>query len=261
MKYIKLFIFFLVCASQFYSCESNDNAANAVYIPQAVNKKVLLEFFTNSGCAPCVEVHGYLDQISSNSGVTINDTSVIIISFHYKYPWPLDSLYLANTPENLQRAAYYNINSTPGVFLDGADLGKYSYSFYSDQISSEMNKTKYMSFILSNTVNQNIDTGNVSISINLVNQLPNSDSKLHVILTESEINYNASNGLKLFNDVMRDMITGADGEDITLVQGLNTINKTYSINPKWNPENCFITVYVQSSSTKAVYGVERVKVF
>lgn len=260
MKIIKLFFVCLVIIPQFYSCESNDVATNPVYIPQQVNKKVLVEFFTNSGCTPCVEVHGYLDQIAANSGVTINDTSVIVVSFHYKYPYPLDSFYLANTPENLQRAGYYGINSTPNIFLDGVGLGLYSYTTYSESISREMNKTKYMSFLLANTVNQNLDTGNVNISINLLNQLPSNDTKLHVILTESGIHYNATNGIKVFDDVMRDMVTGAEGEDISLVQGQNTINKTYYLNPKWKLQNCYITVYIQSFSSKAVYGVERIKV-
>ena len=121
MKYFRIFLLAAV-ALLIHGCESNDTTTNSVYIPQPVNKKVLVEFFTNAGCNPCIAAHEYLDQINVNSGTTINDTSVIILSYHTKYPYILDSLYRANITENQGRRDYYGVNTTPPGRLKGINM-------------------------------------------------------------------------------------------------------------------------------------------
>ncbi|MGH2575555.1 MAG: Omp28-related outer membrane protein [Ignavibacteria bacterium] len=263
MKAHKSILYFLgtLILVLFWGCESNDNPLSSVYIQQPVNRKVLVEFFTNSGCTPCVVVHNYFQQLSSQSGVTINDSSVILISFHYRYPYPYDSLYLANVPENDARGTYYNILFTPNVLLDGTYMGQYSSSEYSAQLNNEMNTTKYMNITLSNSYDSTNRNGTITSNFQLVTSLPTADNVLHVVLTESNIAYMGTNGITSFDDVMRDMVTGGNGEQITLSQGQgNTVTKNYTINTRWNADECDLIVYVQSVSTKKIYGVEKIKV-
>ena len=261
MSYIKYLIFvFAVPAFILYSgCESNDTATNSVYIPQPVNKKVLVEFFTNSGCNPCIVAHHYLDQITSNSGATINDTSVIILAYHTRYPYILDSLFRANIVQNQGRSDYYGITFTPQSRLDGnINMGQFSSGDWSAQINAELNTTKYLDIFLSNTFNG--DSGNVTADFSLVNAIPSSDNVIHIIITENNIPYiTAPNGITYPDDVMRYMITGTDGESVNIGQGVS-VNKSYGLAPHWNEDECYITVFVQSSSTQQIFGVERIKV-
>lgn len=259
MKYLK-FIVLVFIALFFISCESNDNAVNSVYIPRPVNKKVLVEFFTNAGCNPCIVAHNYLDQIYYNSGVTINDTSVIVISYHTKYPYILDSLYRANIPHNQGRCDYYGVNFTPQARLNGVTMGQFSSSNWTAQINSEFNTVKYLNFSLTNNYDEQSSSGTVTAIISLANPLPASNNVIHFVIIENNVNYvTAPNGITKPNDVMRTLITGVDGEPISIGQS-NSVSKNYSINPNWNPDECYIIVFIQNPDSKQVFGVEKIKV-
>lgn len=259
MKFIKYF-FVLVLAVLFYGCESNDSTTNSVYIPQPVNKKVLVEFFTNSGCNPCIAAHGYLDQINLISGATINDTSVIILSYHTKYPFIGDSLYRANIPHNQGRSDYYGVSNTPQGRLNGVSMGQFSSSTWSALINAEFNTTKYLNLALSNTYDEVLDSGLVTANITLVNALPSANTVIHMVIIENNIKYvTAPNGVTKLDDVMRNMITGVNGESVTIGQN-SIVSKTYGINSRWNPEECYIVVFIQNPDTRQVYGVERIKI-
>jgi hypothetical protein len=263
MSYIKYLIVILSFAAAFayIGCESNDSSVNSVYIPQPVNKKVLVEFFTNAGCNPCIAAHNYLDKITANTGATINDTSVIIISYHTKYPYSFDSLYRANVSQNEYRSTtYYGINFTPQCRIDGTNAGQFSAGNWSAQINAEFRTTRYLNISLANTFDFNTDTGTVSADISLVSALPSSDNVVHVVISESNVSYVTSpNGITNPDDVMRYMLTGQEGESINVGQN-TTVTKTYGLSPNWDSEECYITVFVQSVSTKQVFGVERIKV-
>lgn len=261
MKYIKyLLLVFIPVVLIMHGCESNDKVTDSVCIPQPVNKKILVEFFTNSGCTPCVAVHGYLDGITENTCTTINDTSVIVISYHTKYPYILDSLYRANITQNDSRANYYGILFTPQSMLNGVTMGTFSATEWSAQMNVEFKTQNYLNIELGNTFNSSTDSGIVTANIALVSALPASDNVVHVLITQSNIPYvTAPNGVKYPDDVMRYMVTGSEGEDITIGQ-TNVVTKAYGLSPSWNQNECYITVFVQSKSTKQVFGVERIKV-
>ncbi|MFZ1702788.1 MAG: hypothetical protein WAT79_00500, partial [Saprospiraceae bacterium] len=69
----------------------------------------------------------------------------------------------------------------------------------------------------------------------------------------------APNGITQPDDVMRYMITGTDGQSIS-IGATNTVSMNYGLNPKWVPGECYIVVFVQNPDTKQIFGVERIKV-
>lgn len=263
MKTIKYFILVLILSTSalYIGCESNDATTNSVYIPQPVNKKVLVEFFTNAGCNPCIVAHNFLDQVMENTGVTINDTSVIILSYHTRYPFSGDSLYRMNVAQNEYRSTtFYGVNFTPQGRINGTTSGQFSSSNWAAQMNSEMNSTKYLDFSLSNTYDAGTRTGSITANISLASALPSSDNVIHMVISENHVSYITSpNGIKYPNDVMRYMITTEQGESVTI--GQNTaVTKSFTIDPKWKAEDCYINVFVQSVSTKEIFGVERIKI-
>lgn len=266
MSYIKyLAAFISISASLIYiGCESNDNVNNSVCIPayEPVNKKVLVEFFTNAGCNPCIAAHNYLDEIAEHVGCrTFNDTSVIVLSYHTRYPFSFDSLYRANVSQNEYRSTtYYGVNFTPQCRIDGTNSGQFSSSSWSAQINAEFNTTRYLNISMSNNFDPNTDTGTVSANISLVSALPSSDNVVHLIISENNVSYVTSpNGITSPDDVMRYMITGQEGESINVGQN-TSISKVYGLAPNWKDSDCYIIVFVQSVSTKQVFGVERIKI-
>jgi hypothetical protein len=243
-------------------CESNDNPTLSTYIPQPVNRKVLVEFFTNSGCIPCIDAHHYFDQIKEGVGVTPNDTSVIILSYHTNFPNIGDSLYRANIPQNNDRINYYSVGSTPQGRADGNDMQDFSSTVWTAHIKAEMYTTKYMNVTFENNYIASSDSGYVTVNIQTVAGLPTTDNNLFIVITEDSVAYiTAPNGIHYPSDVMRTMLTGSGGTPIGLVNGQTTqYSIGYNISNRWRAQMCNIIAFVQSTSTKQVYGVEKIKV-
>jgi len=263
MKIIKSFYLVIpvVFAALLISCESNDNPTNSVYIPQPVNKKVLLEYFSNSSCVPCIEMHrSFIEPVEATSGVTINDTAIVFISWQYKYPNTQDSVYWANPVQNAYRANYYQVLGAPQGNLDGNFMGSYSTNDWSSQVNAEFKKTKFLDVVLTNTYDSISRTGSISANVQTLVTPGTSDNVIHFVLTESDVNYvTAQNGIKVLNDCMRLMITDTSGVPFTF-GGNQTITENYSVNSKYNDSNCHLVVFVQSVHSQNVYGVERIAV-
>lgn len=258
-----IFLLPLLLFALYSGCESNDAVTSSVYIPQPVNKKVLIEFFTNSYCQPCVVQHNYWDQVNSEGGLTLNDTSVIILSYHAKSPNPADSLYRANTQQSDARFNYYGVlnTGTPNSQLDGVFMGSFASSNFSALINAEFLSQRYLDVTLANDFD-GIDSGTITANIKGLSTLPTSDNVVNIVITENDISYiTAPNGVTHPDDVMRYMITGGNGEAISIGQNqTTTVVKGYNLQSRWKSEDCYLTVFVQSTSTKYVYGVERIKI-
>jgi hypothetical protein len=264
LKYL-IVIFSLLVSMFYFGCESNDALPTNTNPPPSIDtsKKVLVEFFTNAGCIPCVNAHHYLDQITGLSGVTFNDTNVIIISTHTQYPSPADSIYRANTVQSNARTTYYGINFTPQCRLDGTTMGQFSSNDWTSQINADLQTTKYLNFVLSNIFISSNDSGVITSNISVASALPSvTGNVIHVVITENNVSYvTAQNGITHPNDVMRSMVTGNTGQPITLTTGqTNTVVTPYKLNSNWVTGNCYITVFIQNTDTKQVLGVERIKV-
>jgi len=267
-KYINIIMnkrFLVICFCLFslllIGCESNDNSTNSVYIPKQINKKVLVEYFSNSACIPCEDMHkSFIEPVVGVKGVTFNDTGIVFVSWQYKYPNSADSVYWANAVQNGYRANYYQVSGAPNGQLDGNYMGSYSTSQWTSQVNSEFNGTKYLSITMSNTYDTTSRSGNVTANIQTLVTPTTSDNIVHFILTEDSVMYiSAQNGIKQLDNVMRLMITDTTGVPINL-SGTQSLNENYSVQSKYNDSKCHVVVFVQSVSTKAVYGVEKIKI-
>lgn len=262
LKYF-IIIFSLSVCIIYQGCESNDALPTGNLNQYRVTQKVLVEFFTNAGCIPCVNAHHYLDQITGLSQLTYNDTNVIIISTHTQYPSPADSIYRANTVQSNARTTFYGINFTPQCRLNGTTMGQFSSDDWTSQINTGLISQRYLNITLSNNFISSNDSGVVTANISVASALPsNSGNVLQVVITENNVAYvTAQNGITHPNDVMRLMVTGNDGQPITLNSGqTNTIVTPYKLHSNWVTSNCYINVFIQNTATKQVLGVERIKI-
>jgi hypothetical protein len=244
-------------------CESNDNPQNSIYIPRPVNKKVLVEYFSNSNCQPCIAAHKYfIEPIENAAGQTINDTALIFLSWQFKYPNINDSIYWANPVQNAYRANFYSVLGAPYGALDGNYMGSFSSTDWTNEVNAEFKTTKYVNFNLSGSYDSISRNGSVTAAVQTLVAPPTSDNVIHFILAESKVMYiSAPNGIKEYNDVMRSMITDTTGVSITLTQGATTtLTESYNINSKYVDFNCSIIIFIQSQSTKQIYGVEKIGV-
>lgn len=265
MRYFKVLILSLsLSILLIYSgCESNDalqDPSDPLPISDTLRKKVIVEFFTNAGCTPCIVAHNYLDGIHEELGRTIRDSNVIILSYHTRYPFIGDILFQANVVQNQGRSNYYGVTYTPQGKLNGVDMGQFSEGNWTAQINAQLLTNEFLQVDLENSFDAAIDSGTVTVNTTLINAMPSSEHSLHVVITENNIPYpNAPNGITSPDDVMRYMITGTDGE-VTSFGQTNTIVKNYGLNPAWNEDECYIVVFIQNLATKQVFGVNKIKV-
>jgi hypothetical protein len=264
MKSFKIILFtaLTVVIISLGGCESNDNPTKPVYNPSNPEKKVLLEFFTNAGCFPCIAAHNYLDGITALSGITINDTNVIVVSFHAKYPYNQDSIYRANIEQNDGRSTYYGVQFTPQGRLDGTTTGQFSSSSWTAQFNAELQTDVIVDIGIERTYDPNTRAGTVTAFAHPLTNTGTTDNVIHFIITEDNVPYiTAPNGITHPDDVMRYMITGTNGESISLTAGQTTqVIKSFTLNGAWNPDECHIVAFVQSTSTGEVFGVNKIKV-
>lgn len=224
--------------------------------------KVLVEIFTNTSCIPCVEANVYLDEIYNLSGVTNNDTNVIILRIHTTL-FAGDPFYLYNTTDNNARMAFYPNSAivNPRTFLLGTFMGNYNSSVWTSKINEKLSETRTYAIKLTNTYNTVSRSGNVSIKIKQISGAVVNDLVYQVAVAENEIPYNAPNGETHFENTFRDFITPPTGQPFTISPGeTNIYNQNYSIDSQINQNNTDLVVFVQRNNNagKEVLAVEKV---
>lgn len=261
MKNIYIPILILIISLSIFSCEDNLNSPVHINPDLKANSKVLVELFSNVMCVACVQSANYCDDITYLRGVTINDTNVIAINIHTSL-FPGDPFYIFNSTMNGSREEYYNVLFNPSGYLMGSIMtSPFSAEQWTNQINQKLIKTNHFSVMLVNSFDTTAGTGTLSISVGQVSGQTYSNLKLYAVITESDLYFNSPNGKTIYNNVLRQMLNGYDGEDIVISQGqpVNLV-KEYSLDNRINFKNSHIIVFLQNNSSKEILGVEKEKI-
>lgn len=259
MKILNIFLALLM-GMFLLSCESNDDpVVQTPVVPSGPTNKVLVELFTNTSCVPCVEANHYLDGVYDNLGVTIGDTNVVIIRYHTTL-FAGDPFYLYNQTDNNARMAFYPNSAivNPRTFLLGSFLGNFASALWTNKLNEKLGQTRTFSVNLNNTYDPVARTGTLNIGITANADV--NDLVYHVAVTESEIIYNAPNGETRFENTFRDFVTSPTGDAMSIVSGqTQNFVKSYSIDNVIDQDNVELIVFVQNTSTREVFAVEKVR--
>ncbi len=240
------------------SCESNDNPVIQTNNSTA-NSKVLVEFFTAVNCPNCPPPGYFLDNVDSLKGITINDTNVIIVRYHSNFNG-YDPYYLYNPTASAARHGYYQYFWNPAASLMGKGMPNYDQNAWLNTINTQLENRNSIEVGISNTYDTSSRNGTVNVSLLQTSTSSVSDLKLFIAITESELFYQGTNGEKYHQNTFRNFLTDNAGDNVTLQTGtLFNVTKNYSLNTAINYNNSHIVVFVQSTSGKTVYGVERIK--
>lgn len=263
MKLNKIFLIFVLSIASFitFSCESNDGI-----IPQGTSNltcksKVLVEFFTNTSCIGCPVAGHYLNRINNLQGVSINDTNVVILTVHTTM-FPGDPFHLFNTVDNLCRQQYYNAGSfNPVAYTNGSIMPvPFDQNGWTSQINQYLNILNSFGINAATTFDTTSRTGTLNLQIGQFSGTQVSDLKLLIAVTESNLHYNAPNGETDFNNIMRALITPGGGQNINIIPGQSiNVTKNYTIDSRLILANCKLVIFVQSFSSKEVFGVESIR--
>jgi len=229
---MKRYLFFLVFATMLSAQEE---------------RNVLAEIFTNSHCPPCVTAHNTMNGYLETSP---NGDRIITIYYHMLYPYNDDPLYHHNSVDSDGRDDYYNpIQATPRGFFDGQAQG--SVTTWASNLD---NLTAVESPIRINLIGTKLDEGfNIKAEIMRTGDVSENDLVIHFVVVE-DINYTGRNGVAHHENVMRDMVDGAQGSSFSInLNESKEIEKQIVLNQVWIKDSLKVVVFIQSSSNKTVY--------
>ncbi|OGF97927.1 MAG: hypothetical protein A2Z06_02910 [Candidatus Glassbacteria bacterium RBG_16_58_8] len=226
--------------------------ASFALVPQStgLQRVVLLEDFSNTGCIPCVAADSIVTELLRFYG----PDQLIGIQYHVYWPYPGDPFYLAAMSLNNARTSYYGVNNAgvPFVVLDGllspgATDGSAVQQAIEERLAVE-------SLVELRTWNDVVgSSGQVGAEIICPSEPPAGSLRLHLVVLESNILYDASNGLDHFDNIMRVMLPGASGISISLTAGDTlTFNEDYTVDADWAVENLSVVAFIQDESTREI---------
>jgi hypothetical protein len=170
--------------------------------------------------------------------------------------WPSpgnDPYYAANSTENTARRTFYNINAVPHMVIDGDTLlysQAHSYTTWDGLISTRLGVSSPIELNFVTEYDTTVRTGTVTWTAIAKEAISQTNLKLRMAITESDLWYAGTNGDPVHHEVMRDMVADANGDTLTLVNAGDSITriKSFSINPAWDAKNCQIILWIQTDT-------------
>jgi hypothetical protein len=207
-----------------------------------VEKKVIVEHFTNTRCGVCKAKNpGLFDVLADYP-------EVMHISYHPSSPYPNCELHQHNPSENDGRTNFYGVyGSTPRVVLQGDALGIQTPLVKPEQLDEQIGQQSDYSLTLVKTVVSG-NTYKVTMTIKRVNGDTDEDIYVYAGLAEKLVNYNAPNGENVHHNVFRKVIY--DG-----TQNLNNdetviIEREYSSHQDWDEEQIYAYAVIHNGETE-----------
>ncbi len=211
-------------------------------------KKVLVEDFSNIDCHGCSEPDRFLHKI-----IGIYPNRVLGISYHIRFPNPMDPFYLANPEDNNTRKDFYEIGSAPQLFVDGSQLADATDSLL---LHSTVEQHLELSSPMGIVTRGEVQGNSIHFQVKLYAHQTIS-ATLYSVLVENEIHYEeppGTNGTTDFYFIMRefelvDDIILHSGEKITYSDLSYTVGE---------PEDYSVIIFLQDYDTKQIIQSERI---
>ncbi len=213
-------------------------------------KMVLVEIGTGTDCQYCPGSAMGADELIEN------DHDVAIIEYHsYNDSDPY------NTPEAATRASFYNITDYPTAVFDGGNEvvgGSPTQSMYSSYypIVDDRITTPSLFYLELGASTPNGTDFYVGITAVKIYDIEEIDFNVHLVLTESNIEYNWM-GMSELNYVCRNMYPGPHGEP-GYFDLYYPFESGFTINVPYVVENCELVAFIQNMETKEVMQTAKV---
>jgi len=197
------------------------------YVPQDgftppdswTGKVVLAELFTGSECPPCLGADLGFDRLLEH----FPNTALAVLQYHEHIPLPDP---MAN-PHTRTRIDYYRAQGTPSVYIDGrglalgggsAEEADRLYGIYRARIERQLAVAPQIEIDLE--ARRTGSSVRVKAGIRALENLTDrAGLRLHIALVERKLEYRGLNGLPVHKMVVRYLLGGPNGHEVTLKQG------------------------------------------
>jgi hypothetical protein len=183
---------------------------------------------------------------------------VVAISFNAWWPYNQDPLYQHNTADNTGRILYYQIPGVPHEIVDGVEAISGPHSEAHFQAAYDLRKATPTSVSLEIEGLYNESTRELDCTVTATTDqvLTPGDYRLHLVLTESDIFFDGSNGIQWHQYVMRDMLPDFEGSPVSFSGDLPQSDQSMlntTIDALYEQGNCRLTYFLQDNTTKEVF--------
>ena len=194
-------------------------------VASKINRVVLLEMFTGSGCGPCVSADLAMDAVIERYPSNL----IVPVAYHENIPQP-DPMVVSGGEG---RREYYKIRGVPTFNIDGA-LGRLgggarantpgTYSSYIAKIDKEL--AVPATAVINLAAIGEGDLVSVTASVSKLAS-KSKDLRLHLLLVERELRFMGENGIRFHPMVVRAM-AGDKGAGIP-IKGNGTTKYTFNL--------------------------------
>ena len=208
-----------------------------------VEKKVIIEHFTNSRCGICASRNPTFYQ-------TLEDYPQILhIAYHPSSPYASCVFSQHNPTENDNRAYYYGVyGGTPRAVIQGSVIPVQNPLIGVEQIEAHLGKTAdYKVTVANSQVSGN--TYKVTVEIARVSGANWETVLMFAGLAEEEVQYEAPNGENLHHDVFRKRVF-YDTVSVNTPGSTKTMEFEYTMDAAWVQDQMFAYVMLQDYDTK-----------
>ncbi len=202
-----------------------------------------VEHVTNSRCSVCGSRNPAMYTLLEQ-----NATQVHHLAYHPSFPYSNCIFYQANTTENNARAAFYGVNSTPRVILNGTLVPSATQLLPAATLNAQLNQTSPIYVQVTETATT------ATVTVHTIGDKPSGTYELYVAYAEKTVNYNAPNGENVHHDVFRDMLSNIDGDAIELANTGGNVSFTFNktTNNNWNANELYALAWIQNTQTKEI---------
>lgn len=182
--------------------------------------------------------------------------------YHANFPYPIDPFYMHNIPDNQGRIQWYPISSVPRVKIDGL-ASSTSYSSLQSNYDSRKATPTDVSLEITGSWDPGTRAVDVTVTASTTSALPG-DFSLQIVLTESEVYYEGTNGIDWHEHTMRGMFPDHLGTPVTFsgefpqtAQASASFTLPTGAPPhEYRPEFCQIVAFLQEEPSAAASAYE-----
>jgi hypothetical protein len=221
-----------------------------------VERVVLAELITTKWCSACPKAEEALGSMIDEYGAD----GFCVVGYH-------DARYAADslaTPETVERIEWYtsdpNFPGESGAFptvvfdggrvVEGAGTVGQAEDDYRFEIDLRRDKGSPLTVAVDGDIGE--EEGIVTIKVNVRDGLPGTSNVLRAVVIEDEV---FSWG-EHFNFVTRDILE-EEALSVTAVGDSAVIERTFAVEPRWDPDHMDVVVFVQDDATKEVLQSSR----
>lgn len=215
---------------------------------QVPRNQVVIEVATGTWCQYCPGAAMGVEELIANG------YNVAVIEYHGGDDYA--------TPASDYRNNYYNATGFPTAHFDGllpVVGGSQTQSMYSSYLPKVNQRNNVLSsFTLSLTGSVTARNYTINVTANKVAITPNPSLKLHLVLTESNIE-EAWQGMTELNFVERLMVPDQLGTQLNFAsQSTISTDLSFNVPDEWEVTNCELVAFLQDNNTKEILQAVKV---